>query len=132
MDGTQTVAIGGVKYHARIARVESAELAKSHGHAVCLVMLDYGGEHQGFGQYSLDEWYEPWSRRRGTAAGMDYLIRLLAVFKAEGLSELRGRHCLALFADPRHAAAVVGLKALPTEGGTFFLVRDWVNDWSLK
>jgi hypothetical protein len=127
----QETVIGGRTLFARIAKVESVRLEMDRA-LTLWVMLDYGGACQGFGGYSLDQYHEDWKRRRGTGAGLDYLIQLLNLFGVSRLEEIKGRVCYALFEDENYNSTVKGLLTTPPEGGKWFLVSEWVREWGLE
>jgi hypothetical protein len=116
----------------RVARVESVTLGtEGHGILTVWLMLDYGGSGQGFGGYALDEWHEPWGRRRGTAYGTDYLLRLLAAFGVDSLDKIKGRYCYALTDDDGWNSTLRGIAPMPMDDGKPFLVTDLLADWGI-
>lgn len=101
-------------------KVENGIISKTHlgfedhGFATFFLQIDFDGSGQGFGNYALDDPYcdpnapdlKPWEvkdggrfvRRRGTACGMDFILKIiktLGVNKWEDLpgTNLRVRHC---------------------------------------
>ena len=116
--------------HRKLARVTSADLyIEDHGILTVLVMLDFGSSGQGFGGYALDEWSEEDRRRVGTAAGADFVLRLLSVFGAESLSKLKGRMVYALTESDAFGAKIIGIQMTEPDGGAKFLIEDWRKRW---
>src|SRR5882762_1048797 len=59
-------------------------MIEDHGILTCLLMLDYGGNGQGFGGYAFDQWDENKKCRVGFAYGIDFI---LGIFKALDIYE---------------------------------------------
>lgn len=120
------------QYEKQLARVESVELyIEDHGILTCFVNLHKEeGLHQGFGGYSLDGYNEKLKRRVGTAGGMDWVLRLLQIFKVDRLEKIQGKMCYALYeSDSRQ---IKGIQTLELDGGETFLIKDWQAQWFPK
>ena len=77
----------------RNAVIESTRLAfEDHSIFTYWLVLDYGGEGQGFGGYTLDEWDEGTRTRVGTAFGQQAIIALLKVVGVRSWEELKGKY----------------------------------------
>jgi len=81
----------------RNATIKSTMLGiEDHGIMTFYVHLDYGGVQQGFGGWALDDKPAGRSNKRpGTAFGMECLIRILRVLRADTWESLRGKPCRA-------------------------------------
>jgi len=110
-----------------LARVDTVDLSiEDHGILSCFVMLDKEeGLHQGFGGYSLDGYDKKLKRRVGTAAGLDWILRLLQIFKVNKLEDITGKMCYAIYEDDSFNRTIKGIKTLEIDGGEEFLIKDW-------
>lgn len=124
--------IEGVTYEKQLARVESAELyIEDHGILTCFINLDKEeGLHQGFGGYSLDGYDESLKRRKGTAGGMDWVLRILQIFHVDRLEKIKGKMCYALYESD--SQLIKGIQTLELDGGETFLISDWQKQWFPK
>lgn len=125
--------VNGNEYTETIAKIHSAALGwEDHGIFTCMLRLDYGHSAQGAGGYALDEFVkgpdDSYSRGRrwGTAAGMEFIIRLMRACGVNDWSELKGRTILALGASH---TKVEGIAPLPTEKGEPFVFADWAYEF---
>lgn len=115
--------------HGEIAKVERVFVGfEDHNIFTIAVELGYGGAHQSFGGYALDEWSQQHQRRLGTAAGMDMLVQLTKLFQVDDLHRAVGKYVYALREEPR-TGVVVGLKRLEPDGGEQFLIAEWRAQW---
>jgi hypothetical protein len=111
-----------------LGKVESVVFGREdHGILTCFVHLDFGGSRQGFGGYVLDTFCERRDRRVGSAAGTDFVLRLLDLFGVDRLDQIKGRVCYAL--REKAYGQIVGLETTPFEGGKRFLVEEWRAEW---
>ena len=77
----------------RNAKISGTRLGyEDHGIVTAIVDLNYGGSGQDFGLYSLSEYDKEHDRQKGTAFGMEFIIRTLDVVGAETWEELKGRY----------------------------------------
>ena len=77
----------------RNARIRSTQLGiEDHGVLTAFLHLEYAGSVQGFGGYALDDWREKEGRRVGTAWGMEFIARVLALVGAEKWEDLPGHY----------------------------------------
>lgn len=78
------------------ARIDSTMLGvEDHGIMTAMIGLDYGGSHQSFGGYGMDEPIKEngeFKGRRGTAYGCEFIRRVLEVVGVERWEDLKGRH----------------------------------------
>lgn len=79
------------------AKIDSTMLGmEDHGIMSCMIGLDYGGSHQGFGGYVFDEPLKNSQgdnqSRRGTAYGCEFVRRVLEVVGVETWEKLKGQH----------------------------------------
>jgi hypothetical protein len=116
----------------KIAKIERVFLGREdHGIFTCIVSFNYGNSGQSGGMYALDEpdhESEPF-RRRGTAFGMEFVIRLIDAVGVREFSELADKTVIALI-DER--GMVAGLKPLPTESGKEFIFKDLADEYFEK
>ena len=133
MEDLREMEVNGRAMFGRLAKIESVRLStEDHGSLSLWVMLDYGGSGQGFGGYAMDEYFEPWKRRRGSAFGTDYILCLLATFGVSKLEDLEGRYCFALVDDKSFSASVRGLLTTSQDGSKAFVVRDLCREWGIS
>ncbi len=116
--------------HRRIAKITNVDLSiEDHGILTLYVHLDYGGSSQGFGGYRLDCFNKELNQSEGTAAGTDFIIRILELFNANRLKDLVGKVCYALMDADSFTAGIIGLAQIEPDGGKQFLVTDWRQRW---
>lgn len=107
----------------RIAKIKRTALGwEDHGIFTCVLHLDYGGSSQSAGVYAMDEYDEEARRRRGTAFGMDWIIRTMEAAGVTEWSKIAGRTVIAL--SESHGGLVLGIKPLPTEPGKTFMFKE--------
>lgn len=102
---------------------------EDHGILTLSIDIKFGVSAQGFGRYSLDTWDKVKDRRVGTAAGMDFILRILQLFDVRSLDELRGRPVYALRKSDEWGEFIIGLKTPDFDGKRTFLVSDWQREW---
>lgn len=101
---------------------------EDHGILTCWVHLSFGGTGQGFGGCALDESNEK-GRRVGTAGGLDFILRLLELFKVDELGKIAGRTVYALRETDSYGAPIIGLEVPAFDGGGSFRLKDWQAQW---
>ena len=75
------------------AIVESTQLGyEDHGILTCMLMLNYDGSGQGFGGYGLDEYDKDTEKRRGTAYGLAFIMKILGVLEVSNWESVKGKH----------------------------------------
>lgn len=124
----------GVKtMHKELAKVRSFDLfIEDHGIFTCFLQLDYeSGSSQGFGGYSLDGYNKDDKRREGSAAGTDFLLRILQTFGVERFEQLEGKVCYALREDQFEPIKGIEVPSFGGENRTF-LISDWQKRWFPK
>jgi hypothetical protein len=109
------------KFHREIAKVESAHLGyEDHGIFTLMLGVTFGSGGQGIGGYALDNPGE--DGRRGTAYGMEFIIRTMRACGVEEWSKVVGRTIYVLRdGEDKYNAKVVGIEPLPTEKGERFM-----------
>lgn len=110
-----------------IAKINNVKLGwESHGIFTCWLDLSYGGGHcQGAGGYSLDTPVHEGDEfivRKGTAYGMEWIIRVMKACGVDDWGEVKGRTILAVLDGERDR--VIGIKPLPTEQGIPFMFSE--------
>lgn len=113
----------------RLGKIERAELRLEDRCFVLTIGLNFGnGSAQNFVSPSLGFVI---TKREETGAGMDFLRRILWLFRVEQLSQLSGRYCYALIGRQQ---TVVGLELLAPDVSSMteesaFLESDWREYW---
>lgn len=103
---------------------------EDHGIMSISIGITFGAARQGFGGIALDDWDEKRHRRIGTAAGMDFVMQILRLFKVETLEELKGRTVYALYKNDRRVGEyIIGLEMPAFDGGERLLLDDWRKEW---
>lgn len=115
VDDTETIAPDAEWKIAKITNVSFGY--EDHGILTCMLHLDYGGSAQGAGGYALDELDKATKERRGTAYGLDFIIRTMRAVGVEEWGQLTGKTIYALSSWSK----VYGIKPLPTEKGEEFI-----------
>lgn len=115
--------------HSKIAKITSTSLGyEDHGIFTAQVMVTYGGSGQGIGGYCLDEPYSDaegkFKGRRGTAYGMEWIIRFMRACGVDTWERVNGRTILVYTKDDSWGALPIGVGPLPTEPGELFLYDD--------
>ena len=94
------------------AVVKNIRLVKDHGCLSIWLDLDYGGSGQGFGGYVLDEPVKDadgkFIRRRGTAYGTEWILRLMDLFGVDDFSKIVGQSCRVYREEPRGSIMRIG------------------------
>lgn len=110
-----------------IAKAESTFLGvEDHGIFTVSIMFTFGGSGQGTPGHSLDTYDPQLKRRVGTAAGCDYIMRVISAFGVDSWEKIKGRTILVLKKD-EWGGMIEGLKPLPTEPGHEFIFADWME-----
>lgn len=111
-----------------IAKIAAVSLGyEDHGIFTLMLHLDYGHSGQGAGGYTLDTPVHKdgkFKGRRGTAYGMEWIIRTMRAVGVKDWSELKGKTILAIRESDQLHARVIGIKPLPTEQGEVFMFDD--------
>lgn len=117
-------------YHKELGKIRSTFFGiEDHGMLTIMIDFDFGGSGQGFGGYALD--ISDGNKRVGTAAGTDFLLRILKLFKVDQLKQIVGRTAYALKKGDRFSSSIVGIQLPKFDGAGYFLVADWIKDFSL-
>lgn len=113
-----------------LGKVKSVKLAREgHGILTCFVTLDFGGTEQGFGGVALDVYEKVAKIRKGTAAGMDWIVRLLRLFDADSLDSIVGKTVWAIYKKQGWNEPIIGLETPEFDGGRTFMTADWQKEW---
>jgi len=114
----------------QLGKVSKVDLFREdHGLLTVYVHLTFAGSGQGFGGYILDTFDKARDRRVGTAMGLDFVLRLLALFDVDRLDDIRGRYVYALRSDGWNGP-IIGLELPEPDGGAKFMVEDWRREWT--
>ena len=103
MKTTITIDIDGVTYYGQPARVKKTSLGlEDHGITTAYLTCEWPGGGISVGGYCLDESTgAPDYRRRGTAYGLDHLIRIMEVV-GESWEQIPGSEIVVLFDEPNN------------------------------
>ncbi len=107
----------------KLAKVEGVFFGKEgHGILTMNIGLDYGdGGHQSFGGISL-----------GGKSGIDYIEKILSLFRINELDEMVGRTVYALFDSEGINATIKGLEMPSFDGGGKFVTKEWQAEMGVK
>lgn len=105
---------------------------EDHGILTLFVSIDFGSSVQGFGGYSLDAYDEQTKHRKGSAAGMDFIVRLLKLFGVSRLEDIENRPVYALYDSGKWNDPIIGLQTPEFDGNKEFLIKDWQRTWFPK
>ena len=114
-----------------LGKITSVNLCiEDHGILSLMVSFDFGGTCQGFGGFALDA---PPPKRKGprigSAAGTDFILRLLRLFGVNRLEEIVGRSAYAIRDGDKWNSPIIGIETPKFDGGEKFLVADWRAAW---
>ena len=116
----------------QLGKVRKVDLFREdHGLLTLYVHLEFAGSGQGFGGYCLDTFDKARGRRVGSAMGLDFVMRLLALFDVDRLDDITGRYVYALRRDGWNSP-IIGLELPEPDGGARFMVADWQREWATK
>lgn len=114
----------------RIAKITDTFLGiEDHGIFTAILDCDYGGSGQGVGTYALDSYDPTKGCRIGTAAGMEFIRRIMSACGVSSWEKIKGRTILVYFESEAWNSKVIGIGPLPVEGGTPFLFAEWLNEY---
>lgn len=114
----------------QLGKVEKVDLFREdHGLLTVYVHLRFAGSGQGFGGFVLDTFDKARDRRVGTAMGLDFVLRLLALFDVDRLDAIAGRYVYAL-REGGWNSPIIGLELPEPDGGGRFMVADWQREWA--
>lgn len=114
------------KQSEELGKITSAVLmVEDHGIFTFSIGFDFGGMHQSFGGYSLDEYDQKRKRRVGHPAGIDLVLQLMALFGVDEFQKLVGRYALALRTD----YFIDGVRLPKADGGGEVSIAKWRHDW---
>lgn len=117
--------------HWELGRVESTRIGLERGFALTAwVFFRFGCSGQGFGGHFLHNAIKKRADRVAadeTAAGSDYLCRVMRVFGVEEWSDIVGR--VAEVGRESHMGPIVAIRQAPCDGDEVFDVREWRREW---
>lgn len=132
MPETVAMPYGRVKV---VAKIRKAFLGwEDHGIFTAWVDVNYGGTGQGVGFYSLDEPYEfdTQKGRRGTAYGLEWVMRFMRACGVREWNDLVGRTVYIVKEDEGWNSKVIGIEPLPTEEGEPFYFDNLTTEYGVS
>ena len=115
----------------QLGKVSGVRLGmEDHGIFTCDITIDFGGTGQGFGGYRLDTYNKVTKKCEGSAAGLDWIMRLMACFGVSNFDHIEGRTVYAIRKE--EYGNIVGLETPSFDPGTPFLIADWQERWNIK
>lgn len=128
---TLVVQSDDVTYEGEIMTVASTMLGyEDHGIFTAIIELQSGSSHQSAGAYFLDDRrhkdHDDGPDPVGTAAGIDYLQRVMRVLAVESWEQVKGKRVIALRA--KAFGTIVGLSNID-EADRVFIVQEWADEW---
>lgn len=122
--------------HKKIAKIRSTHLGpEDHGIFTTMLHVEYGGSGQGIGGYALDsaavEGDSHLGSRRGTALGLEWIMRTLQACGVSQWERLVGRTIYVYFekAADVWSARPIGIGPLPTEDGEPFCFAELIEKY---
>lgn len=127
MNRTITIEVGGRTFRGEVATIESTMLGyEDHG----ILGLASSTMGQSAGSYFLDDRLSPnhdnGPEPHGSAAGIDYIQRVLRVVGADSWEQLRGMRVIAL--RTQEFGVIDGLANVDDD--RTFVFQDWADEWS--
>lgn len=132
MATTVTVEHDGITYQGQIGTIRSTRLGyEDHGILTANIDIAFPGGGIGVGGYCLDSPAEKGNSRagrRGTAYGLDHIIRILETVGADRWESLPGRQVIVLFADTAGLGGrSVGIASTTTD--KVFVLQAHADQW---
>lgn len=118
--------IASDKLHQRIVKITGTMLGfMDRGVFTCLLQLDYGDSStQGAGGYALSDYSAEVGGHVPTERIGRFVVGVLRACGVPTWEQVKGRTVFALFETDAPSARPVGIRALPTEEGGFFLFEE--------
>lgn len=121
----------------RLGRIESFRVCRERRYTIHLLFhFEGSGLHQSFGGHVLSDWDSVNNREKGSACGMDYMLRLLDIFRVNELNDIVGKMAYAIYKNPHsYNDSIVGVAPLyfdHVKNQPHFLIDDWCDQWGLK
>lgn len=111
-----------------LGRIEYVKLGREdHGVMTMTLGFDFGCSFQAFGGYFLDDYDNTLKKRVGSAAGMDFVIRVLDTFNVDDINDIKGKYAFAIRDNGEQK--IIGFETPKTDGGKKFLITDWQKRW---
>jgi hypothetical protein len=121
------------KYTKELAKVSSIVFGyEGHGILTLSIMLAGKGWGQGFGGLALSQYDKQNDRAGGTVCGTDFICRILDLFGANTLEELKGRYVYALKEEGNYGGSILGLELPEPDGGKQFIISEWQKEVGIK
>lgn len=116
-----------------IGRVESFDIwREDHGLLIPRLVIVTGpnGEGYTYGDRPLDTFSKKKNKRVGTAGGMDFIITIMRICKANSLSKIPGKYLQVLInEDGGPFDKIIGFRQLPVDGKEEFIIEDWAHEY---
>jgi len=120
----------GLEKRLAVVRKVSFGIDRDHCLLTAYIHLAYdGGSCQGFGGYRLDRYDKETKTCEGTAAGCDWLLKVMEVFGAEEWSDIEGEIVWVYTDGVGMAANVIAIQSPTFDTGKMFDVREWRSKW---
>ena len=111
----------------RLARIKAVNLRLIDGMLFLEIDLDFGcGETQKFIGLRLDRYSEEKRMSVGTAAGLDYIMKIMRTFNVSSLNRLVMKGCNVIFDDLN---TIIGLEEVSYFGSGRSLVLNQYDSW---
>lgn len=132
---TRTIAVehNGNTYSGEIASITSTRLGwEDHGILTAYLYLSWQGAGIGVGGFCIDQTTgAPDYDRRGTAYGLDHLMRLMETVGVDAWEKLTGASVVVLF-DAKPGTPTVGMTASGIAGvhnNKVFILKEHAQEW---
>lgn len=123
-------------YFGQQGQIESVRLGKEdHDIFTFCLMFNFGGNSQGFMGYTLDDpllEHGEFVRRRGSASGMDLIIRIIGALGVDSWEDIKGVRAWALFETIEYSSPIIGVRALAGEHSEDLkplVIKEWKQEW---
>ncbi|MGI6878788.1 hypothetical protein [Microbacterium sp. gxy059] len=128
-----TIDHNGTEYGGQIGTVASTRLGyESHGILTVSLIVEWAGGGVSVGGFILDTPTDPDNRdysRRGTAFGLDHIIRIIETVGVSAWEDLKGRQLIVLFEGPTAwGAQSVGI-ASTTDESSVLVFKEHAETW---
>ena len=105
-----TIEHNGVTYTGYLATIKSTSLGwEDHGILTAFLHCEWPSSGVGVGGYGLDKFVERGQPRRGTAYGLDHIMRILETVGVNSWEKLPGKNVIVLFEGSGYSGSSVGI-----------------------